>query len=89
MSKHKIDCMYTKADQLKNKLSEIEVRVSLNNWCHRGKTQKYQTQIKEPEYSLSEVGNHDMFCTNIEMIRGEDAYCTLVRNLRQFKYTLM
>ena len=69
MSKHKINCMYTNADQLKNKLSEIEVRVSLNNWCHRGKTNK-------PEYSLSEIGNHDMFCTNIEMIRGEDAYCT-------------
>ena len=30
------------------------------------KPKNKQTQIKEPEYSLSEVGNYDMFSTNIE-----------------------
>ena len=30
------------------------------------KPKNKQTQIKEPEYSLSEVGNYDMFCANIE-----------------------
>ena len=57
MSTHKINCMYTIADQLKNKLSEMKVRVSNSMPSIIGVTEvkpkNKQTQIKEPEYSLS------------------------------------
>ena len=70
MSKHKINSMYTDADQPKNKLSEMKVRISNSMPSIIGVTEvkhkNNQMEIKEPEYWLSEVGNYDMFCTDIE-----------------------
>ena len=86
MSNHKINCMYTNADRLKNKLSEMKVRVSNSMPSIIGVTEvkpkNKQTQIKESEYSLSEVGNYDMFSTNIENDKGRGCLLYISQELK-------
>ena len=86
MSKRKIDCMYTNAGQPKNKLSEMRVRLSNHMPSTIGVTEvkpkSKQTQIKEPEYSLGEVGNYDMFCTNIENDKGRGCIVYISQELK-------
>ena len=72
--KHKMSCMYTNADQLKNKLQEMKTRMSHTMPSIIGitevKAKNRSMKMKESEFSVDEVGKYDMFCTNIEDEKG-------------------
>jgi hypothetical protein len=72
-------CSYTNADQLKNKMKELEVRMRdykphiLGITEVKPKNSLYK--VNPAEYSLSEVGEYNMFCKILTIQLGEVLCC--------------
>jgi hypothetical protein len=67
-------CSYTNADQLRNKLNELEVRLRDYKPHIVGitevKPKNSILQVNPAEFSLSEVGEYNMFCKNVDCSVG-------------------
>ena len=69
---HNLDCFYTNADQLRNKMSELTVRVKNENPMIVGVTEvkpkrRTEDQIPPAEYSID---NYEMFHKNLDNSTG-------------------
>lgn len=69
-----LNCLYTNADQLKNKMSELSIRVNNENPDIIGitevKAKKRQSNIKASEFHIEGNQNYKMFSKNVEDEQG-------------------